>query len=107
MRTGLSAQLEERAGAGLRVEPVPSSFLSLACHFAQASQLNWKNGLAQGFAMFSTGAMARAACDTVTQLWWVLKGGGRPGGRLAGGGVPWTGGANGDWEVLTNSGFQV
>mmetsp|Transcript_25123 Transcript_25123/g.68251 ORF Transcript_25123/g.68251 Transcript_25123/m.68251 type:complete len:338 (-) Transcript_25123:615-1628(-) len=34
----------------------------------EASQLNWKNNLAQGFALFSAGAYARAACDAITQL---------------------------------------
>jgi len=34
----------------------------------QASQLNWKNGQAQGFALFTAGAYARAACDAITQL---------------------------------------
>lgn len=44
------------------------SHRSLCYRNAQASQLNWKNGVAQGFAMFSTGALARAACDAITQL---------------------------------------
>jgi len=30
--------------------------------------MNWKNGQAQGFALFSSGALARAACDAITQL---------------------------------------
>ena len=33
--------------------------------------MNWKNGQAQGFALFTTGAYARAACDAITQLLWV------------------------------------
>lgn len=36
--------------------------------------------------------MARAACDTVTQLWWVLKPGGRPQGvGVEGAGLDWWG----------------
>jgi hypothetical protein len=37
-------------------------------HASQASQMNWKNGQAQGFALFSTGQFARAAVDTMMQL---------------------------------------
>lgn len=34
----------------------------------EASQMNWKNDQAQGFALFATGALARSACDAITQL---------------------------------------
>ncbi len=43
---------------GVRTRAVPT----------QASQMTWKNNLAQGFALFSTGALARAACDAITGL---------------------------------------
>ena len=42
----------------------PSDCLSVC----QAGQMNWKDGVAQGFALFSSGALARSACDAVTQL---------------------------------------
>ncbi|GAX74382.1 hypothetical protein CEUSTIGMA_g1830.t1 [Chlamydomonas eustigma] len=35
----------------------------------EASQMNWKDSNAQGFALFSSGALARSACDSVTQLY--------------------------------------
>lgn len=34
----------------------------------EASQMNWKNGQAQGFALFSTHALARTAIDAISQL---------------------------------------
>lgn len=34
----------------------------------EASQMNWKNGQAQGFALFYTGAAARAACSEIAGL---------------------------------------
>ncbi|KAG1670821.1 hypothetical protein FOA52_003412 [Chlamydomonas sp. UWO 241] len=34
----------------------------------EASQMNWKNGQAQGFALFVNGQLSRAACDSITQL---------------------------------------
>lgn len=34
----------------------------------EASQMNWKNGQAQGFALFVTAAAARAACDQIAGL---------------------------------------
>lgn len=34
----------------------------------EASQMNWKNGQAQGFALFCNGGAARAACDQIAGL---------------------------------------